>query len=228
MARAAAKNAPRTRGSNSPLVALPTLTRIRSRYTRFVGTMKLILPLVAGILITMVIAWPQMGDQPATLQLAAAPVDIEATEGGQRVVNARFRGVDRNDQPYVLTADEAMQPNRGSNRVQLRNPRADIKLNSGEAVAASAPHGVYSTKDSVLTLDGGIKLSQTEGNEFRTKSATIDLEKGVARGADPVFGAGPFGSLAARGFLIFDEGRHFLFTGKSKLVLKNKPGGNKR
>lgn len=228
MERAIAPNRTAATAASKPMAALPSLIRIRSRYTRFVGTMKLILPLVAGLLITMVIAWPQIGEQPATLQLVSAPVQVAGPEGGQKVVNARFTGRDRNDQPYVLTADEARQPNTNSNRVQLKNPKADITLKSGAWVAATAPRGVYSTEDSVLTLDGGISLYRDDGYEIRTRSATIDLGRGTARGANRVVGSGPSGTLAAKGFRILNEGQRLLFTGKSKLVLPNKRTGGKR
>ena len=227
MKSATARKATAAATARSTIAALPALRRIRSRYTRFVGTMKLILPLVAGLLITLVIAWPQVGDQPPTLQLASAPVDIGEAEGGQKVVNARFTGVDKKDQPYVVTADEARQPNHDSDRVRLKNPKADITLNGGAWVAASAPKGVYRTKDSVLTLDGGISLFHDDGYEFRTRSATIDLERGTARGREPVQGAGPFGTLAAKGFRILEQGRRMVFTGKSKVVLYNKRSGGK-
>lgn len=228
MERAIATDRTRAGVASTPMAALPSLIRIRSRYTRFVGTMKLILPLVAGLLITMVIAWPQIGEQPATLQLAAAPVPVEGPEGGQKVINARFAGRDRNDQPYVVTADEARQPNTNSKRVQLKNPKADITLKSGAWVAATAPRGEYSTEDSVLTLDGGISLYRDDGYEIRTKSATIDLERGIARGANRVVGSGPSGTSAANGFRILNKGQRVLFTGKSKLVLQNKRTGAKR
>jgi hypothetical protein len=49
---------------------------------------------------------------------------------------------------------------------------------------------------------------------------TIDLTRGVAISDTIITGHGPFGNVTAEGFLIGKDDNQFLFTGKSKLVVK--------
>lgn len=207
------------RAREAEFVGPPSLIRRRTNHTRFVGAMKLVLPLVAGLLIAMVLIWPQMGDQPQVLGLLSSPAGIQDNGRGQMVVNASFRGVDSRDQPYVITAEQARQSNGNPEQVELTNPKADVTLRSGAWLGAAAPKGLFLRKAAKLLLHGGISLFHIDGYEFRTESATIDLQKGTARGTDRIKGQGPAGTLTARGFKVLKQGDRILFTGRSRLVL---------
>lgn len=207
---------------------LPNLTRVRSRYTRFVRTMKLALPLVAGGLIALLVVWPQLKEQPEGFRLNTTKGKVEDV-GGQRVLNPRYRGSDKRNQSFVVTADEARQWHASPDEVALKNPRASMTLSSGAWVVLNAPEGKYAKGDGLLSLHGGIKLFHDEGYDLHTQSATVNLRKGTAEGVEPVKGKGPLGDISADGFQVLDEGHRLLFTGRSKLILKkaDEPVGDK-
>lgn len=206
---------------------LPKITRLKSRYTRFVGAMKLVLPLTACALAALVIVWPQLGDQNRGFRLSVAPVEVDDVRG-QRVVNARYSGTDSKDRPFVVTADEALQANDDAENVQLRNPQADLSLHGGAWLALTAPEGLFRKNGNILRLFGGIILFRDDGYELKTESATIDLKQGTARGSLPVTGQGPFGSMAARGFVLLEAGQRILLTGRSRLILNTTKGSARR
>lgn len=209
---------PQQRPAKAVATGLPDLTRVRSKYSSFVRVMKLILPLVAGGLIALLIVFPQLKEHPAGFRLKSVKGSVEEV-GGQRVVNPRYRGKDKRNQSFVITADEARQWLAEPDYVALKNPRASITLRSGAWVVLNAPKGRYGKKDSTLLLDGGITLFHDEGYDLHTQSAIVDLQKGTAQGFDPVSGKGPLGKMSSAGFQVLDEGHRIVFTGRSKLIV---------
>ena len=71
-------------------------------------------------------------------------------------------------------------------------------------------------------------LYRDDGTTLVTASASLDMTRGAAAGAEPVHAEGPFGVLDAQGFTATDKGTSIEFTGPAKLVLSGAtPGGPK-
>jgi len=188
------------------------------RYSRFVALMRFMLPLVALTLVGAIIIWPQSQHRPEGFRLAIADFNVP-DQGGQRLVNARYTGMDGRNQPYAVTADTASQIEAGQAAVALTQPKADITLDDGTWLALTANSGTFQREAQILELSGGVNLFHDAGYEFRTESALIDLGMGAAYGEDRIDGQGPFGSLSADGFQILERGQRILFTGKTRLVI---------
>lgn len=189
-------------------------------YSRFVGTMKIVLPVLAALMVILVVAWPQLDGSGERFRIGEARIDLDDT-GRQRLVNARYSGIDAADRPYSLSADSVMGLGAGNpDAVALERPKADITLADGSWVALTAEAGVYRRPDKLLVLDGTVGLFHDAGYEFHTASATVDFGRGVAYGFDPVTGQGPFGVITAAGFHVLDKGERIIFTGKARLELE--------
>lgn len=198
----------------------------RSGYSRFVRLAKYALPVVAGIVVVLLVAWPELEPPPDRFRLGLSDLNVE-TSGGQRVLNARFTGVDNESRPFSVTAASAVQPPESKGRVQLTDPKADVTLQGDSWVAISSPEGVFWRDDEILDLTGGVQLYHDDGYEFHTQIARIEFRNGRAWGNDPVRGQGPFGTVVADGFRIEGNGDSVLFAGKAKMVLypgKRPPG----
>ena len=136
------------------------------------------------------------------------------------MINARFVGTDAKDQPFSITADMAKTITTGENSIELEMPKADIGADDGTWLAVIANNGIYNQKIQTLELIGDVNLFHDSGYEFNTEKATIDLIKGIAVSDVGINGQGPFGNLTAEGFLIEKKNKRFIFTGKSKLIVK--------
>ena len=192
--------------------------RIGASHSRFVRLMKLVLPAAAGVLVLMIVAWPQIADRPEGFQLGASSGSLLAA-GQHKLVNARYTGTDRRDNPFTITARAVAQNEASADEVDLQGPTADIFLGAGTWVAVTAPIGSYRKKDQILELTGGVDMFHDDGYEFHTEVAVVDLSAGVASGDHPVRGQGPFGRLRSNGFRILDGGQRVRFLGRSRLVL---------
>ncbi|PPR10838.1 MAG: hypothetical protein CFH41_01415 [Alphaproteobacteria bacterium MarineAlpha11_Bin1] len=196
----------------------PQMPRYRSRYSRFVILMKYALPAVAVIILLLVVIWPEFKPKPEQFTVGISDLKVKI-ERGQRVVNARFTGVDGENRPFSVTADAVAHDVYGDEGVNLSRPKADVTLASNSWVAISAPRGRFWRKLEVLNLVGGVDLFHEDGYEFQTEEARIDFRKAAAAGDTKVRGQGPFGIVNAEGFRILDSGDRIIFRGKSSMVI---------
>ena len=136
------------------------------------------------------------------------------------MINPRYVGSDSQDQPYMITADQALQVSGDSNVTDLVKPKGDITLNSGTWLSLSAETGTYRKKDQLLDLEGSVNLFHDGGYEISTSRAHIDLAKNNAEGNDPVAGQGPDTELTGQGFRVYNRGEKVIVTGQSRLLIR--------
>lgn len=190
-------------------------------YTRYVRTLRLLLPLAAAGLIGLLIAWPrvEVALEPVPEQ-AAAPRNIKKNE----LTSPRYESQDSKGQPFTITAARAVQSDQDPNVVVLEKPAADIFLNGGAWVAAQADQGFYRQQEEKLLLQGNVLLFHDQGYEIKTGKILMHIKSREAWSDQPVAGHGPAGTLEATG-LTFQGGQEganrekLIFTGPVRLVL---------
>ncbi len=189
-------------------------------YSGFVRIAKVMLPVTAAALIGLIVLWPHLQTDDLRFRLGFAAIQANV-EGDPNLLNPRYVGTDDDNQPYAVTADIAKKlDGQGMDvRIGLELPKADITLNDGTWLVLTAENGIYARRQKTLELAGAVNLFHDSGYEFRTDAAQVDLSKGIASGDMPVKGQGPFGTLQAEGFRLFDKGRRIVFTGKSAMIL---------
>jgi lipopolysaccharide export system protein LptC len=191
-------------------------------HTRFVHRTKWTLPALAIALLLLVAVWPQLVSLFEHVRFGMPRIDLSEARR-LRMVQPHYSGIDRQNRPYVLTADAAMQVPRSDDLVTLDGPKADLTTNSGNWVQISGDTGTYQTQPQLLDLFGNVQLYQDRGNEFHTDSAHIDIVNGTAEGHDPVDGQGPFGHVTAEGFTMYNRGDVIVFNGKTNITLLPRP-----
>ncbi len=186
--------------------------------SRFVATMKYILPGLATLLLVAVIVWPEFSsdDDQFRIPQAVGPIGTSRPQ----VLNARVMGIDSKSQPFQITADTSALKNNGEREFYLlEQPKADIVLQDGSWVALTAVDGEYEEDTKFLYLVGNVNVFHDAGHEFSTPKARFNLGNRSASGNDPVEGQGPLGTLQSEGFRIFDGGDRVLFTGKAEMLV---------
>lgn len=187
-------------------------------YSSFVRAMKFLLPTIALMLIGLIVAWPYIDVPDSRFRIGFANLTVkESTDPS--MVNPRYLGSDKEDQPYSVTAEIARKLAEAENVVELDYPKADLSRNDGTWLVLTSDRGIYGRVAETLDLIGNVVLYHDSGYEFLTEKAKINLENGTAEGDVPVRGQGPFGNLQSEGFRLVDKGKTIFFTGKSKLVI---------
>ena len=204
-------------------VARDRLGRFDPRYSRFVGLLKLVLPLTALLLVVLVVMWPQFQPDKQPVRIGYAEMETQGATTG-RMSQPRFTALDEENQFYTVTAVQARQPDPKGDVVILDKPAADVALKDGSWLAVNAESGVFRQEERTLMLEGGVILFHDDGYELRTKTAFVDLDKGTAQGDAPVAGQGPVGLLTAEGFRIDRDKEIVFFTGKSRMTIFSADG----
>ncbi|MEQ9607991.1 MAG: LPS export ABC transporter periplasmic protein LptC [Kiloniellaceae bacterium] len=205
-------------GANDRQKPPPPRLSGRNSYSLFVSSMKVLLPALAAGLVLLVIAWPQLMPDVSRSGLDFAKIARDQAKT-LNMLNARYSGVDENNQPFNVAADLATQAPDDENVVELQHPKADIKTTEGDLVALTARVGHYRREEEILDLTGTVHLTHDKGFDILTETATINLNDGSATGDMPVSGQGPSGELQSQGFRLSDRGQVIVFTGKSRLVI---------
>ncbi len=206
-------------GSDRPATSRPPRLSMRDGYSLFVAVMKVILPALAAALLLLLVVWPQLDPGKDPLGLGLSGLSIERPND-LSMLNARFSGYDKQNQPFVITADVANQAPEDENLITLELPKADLTLENGAWLALTASEGLYDRGAETLDLSGQVSFFHDQGFELHTETALIDLETGMASGTDPVTGHGYFGDVEAEGFQLFDRGERILFTGRSRVLIQ--------
>lgn len=195
----------------------------QARRSRFVGLMKVALPLFGMILLALVIAWPQIYKRDGGFSLSFADVDVG--DGGLAMMKARFRGVDSQNRPYYVTADTATQEPGDMKLIALDRVTADLTLSDGSWVGLSANTGLYNQREQTLMLRGDIAVFSDKGYEFHGDTAEVDMNAGSVVTDDKVRGQGPLGLLYADSMRIWDKGARYEFIGRVRTTIH--PGGRR-
>lgn len=203
-----------------------THRRGAERYSRLVSALKVALPTLAVVLLTLVVLWPQLSADPdsaSPLSYARLTAPQQKTQSMQK---AEYHGFGKNGLPFTVSADQARENAPGSQLIDLSNPKADITLRSGAWVLLEADAGQYDQVGQTLVLEGAVNMFHDAGYEMHTSRLMIDISAGEATGPEPVTGRGPRGQIDGQGLRITGNGSVVTVTGKSRLLLFSAKGGH--
>jgi lipopolysaccharide export system protein LptC len=194
------------------------VTNIGEGYSLFARLMRYALPIVAVVLLATVVIWPLISGREDGFRLSFTPAN--PIDSGPLVMeNARYIGIDSQNQSYTVIAEQAIQESAEADLIELISPKADIILSDNGWLALTADRGNYLRASEILDLEGRVNSFSDEGFEMRTEAARVELALGRASGSLPVEGQGPLGVLNAVGFELIDGGATIRFGGPVRLVI---------
>jgi lipopolysaccharide export system protein LptC len=187
------------------------------RYTQFVGVMKRALPAAAFAVIAAVLAYFFVARQPARVTMGYER--LGHVENDLAMVKPRLSGQDAKGNPFVITADAAIQDANNSKRARLTRVEADLSFDHQGWINANAASGTVDMTTGSLEMTGGINVFSGDGYELHTQSASVDLNRGVVHGHQEVTGQGPMGSLRADQFHFDRDSKTLTLSGHVRMIL---------
>ena len=175
-----------------------TTTGEALRYSKFVALMKRLLSLGAFLIIAAVLAFFFVQRMPRQLQMSYER--LGRIENDLTMVKPRLAGADTKGNPFVITADSAVQDAHNPKRASLKNLEADLSLDKQNWVNARAKTGLVDMDTGQLELGGGIDVFTATGYELHSNSASANIKQSVIHGHEEVTGQGPQGNLRADEF----------------------------
>ena len=172
------------------------------RYSRFVGVMKRALPIATAAILAAVVAYSLQPRLQNTKKITLTMQRLGILNNDLMMIKPRLTGVDGEGNPYVVTAEEAIQDAHDSKQAQLHSVEADMTMKSGRWLNLTSTRGHIDQTKQKLTLEGVIDLYSDNGYEAHTTLADINMRTGLVVGQRAVHGSGPLGTFRADRFRI--------------------------
>lgn len=185
------------------------------RYTRFVTIMKRALLLAALALIAAVIAYSLQPREQGRVAMTFEHLGRVAND--LAMIKPRLTGTNSSGNPFVVTADAAIQDGPSARRARLKNVQADITLDKKTWLTATAESGLLDADAKTLQLSGAISVYSDSGYELHTTGAHVDLKMGRMEGNETVTGHGPMGTLRADRFVVDRNAKEVHLIGHVKM-----------
>ena len=165
-----------------------------SSHDRVVGTSRIALPLLIGILSAFLVMMPLAGSGDVSFLLDKNKVEVAKER--LRIQSATYRGEDDKGQAFRLNAGSAVQKTSAEPVVQLNQLSAEIGLTDGPATLV-ADRGHYNLDSQQVMVDGPLRFNASGGYQLDTNDATVDLKTRRLRSGGAVTGTVPQGKFSA-------------------------------
>lgn len=185
-----------------------------------------LLPLLAIVLAASIVVWPHIarwleGDKLPNLaqQLTKQPAYQNTAS------DVTYTGVDKKNRPFVLDSPQAIEF--AEDQMEVNQPNLTLDLDNDKKASLKSNKGYVDKQKKIVHLVGDVTLTHTDGYEFKTSEAWIDMGTYSAYSDKPVTGNGPTGKIqASKGFRIKKDQKTLEFFGRPELILKS--GGGKK
>ena len=189
---------------------------------RLVRLLLFVLPALALSLVAATFLWTNFYADEEVVPLTFT--DVGAIDDDLRMISPRITGTDKDDRPFTITADTALQDQGNAERIRLNELQADMTLSDGSWLSLSAAEGLYLVKNDSLELEGRVSIFSDIGYELHAEQASIDLKAGSIVSSKPISGQGPLGEIEAGGMSVIANGDRLRFENGVHLTLY--PEGN--
>ena len=138
----------------------------------------------------------------------------------QVLVKPIFMGLNKEEQPFKVTASKATRFKEETNTFYLENPIGEILIDN-DKYYLSGNNGVYDKNIQELKINGDVKFNNNLDLKFSTTEVFFDFKKQVLFGEKDVSGYRNNTKIDSQGIKILNKENKIIFTGKTKLLLKN-------
>ena len=130
-------------------------------------------------------------------------------------------GLDRKEQPFKISAVQAIRYNDDEHIFNLDQPFGEIET-SEEKFFIFGKTGIFDNEKQKLFLSGDVEFTNKGSMKFNTTKAEFDFKKQVLSGKNKIIGQQNKSTIKAEGFKVFNRENKIIFTGKSSLTLPQK------
>lgn len=163
-------------------------------HDRLIGVLARVLPMGVGIVAALMVISPLAPRGEVSFLLDRTKVAM--IDERLSVSNAMYRGRDTGGRPFALTAGEAVQRSSVEGLVRMRELVGQMTLSDGPA-RISAGGGVYDIASEVVTVDGPVLLTASDGYTMVAKGVSVNLRERLIAGDDGISGEIPAGTFSA-------------------------------
>lgn len=185
-----------------------------SGYDRLIGFLRLVLPLMIGVIAAVLLFSPFTKRSEISFLLAKDKVEV--AQERMRVTRAEYRGQDNKGQPFTLIAGSAVQKSSAEPVVRIQDLSAALQLDAGPATLA-AKNGAYNLDSEEVDVPGLVQLRTGEGYIIDVTNVAIDMKNRSMAGQGGVQGQLNLGRFSANAMKADLDARTITLTGNARL-----------
>lgn len=156
---------------------------LAARHSRRVRFFKRALPTAAVALAALFGGYSYLS-APPSLQVKAEGAAF--SEGKLVMAKPQLSGFTRDNLPYSMIADRAVQDPSNQGVVELHGIDADLPISAENVAKVDAARGVYDREGNTLNLTEQVTVTTSDGMVARLKSAYLDMGSGAMKTDEPV------------------------------------------
>jgi lipopolysaccharide export system protein LptC len=185
-----------------------------TRHSRRVRFLKLALPLAAVTLAVLFGGYSYFAAPPA-LQVKAEGAAF--SEGKLVMAKPQLNGFTRDNLPYSMTADRAVQDPGNQGVVELLGIDANLPISAKDVAKVDATRGVYDRDGNTLNLTDDVTVKTSDGMVARLKSAYLDMGSGAMKTDQPVEISLDGSTIRSDSMSMHDNGKVVVFENRVRV-----------
>ena len=190
--------------------------RVASRHSAQVRLAKIVLPLI-GIAGAAVFAGVTVFARPDLPEIAVDLTKTAITDGKVVMANPRMSGFTKDDRPYEMEAERAIQDVSNTAEIALENIKASMPFGDEKAARIIAEAALFDNDAQTLTIDKPFTVTTDDGLNASLKSAFVDIHDGSLKTDQPVDIRMNGTHITAESLRIEEQGKLLVFENKVRL-----------
>ncbi len=171
------------------------LSTQQTGYSRAIGVLKIVLPLTALILLSLVFLLARTIDP--TQAIPMTEIDVEERARDPRLSGARFAGMTDDGAALTIRTQTARSDPRAALRLEVTGLELHLTGDDREMLSASAETGILDRNTGRFEMAGSLEISVGPGYDLTTERLTGLLDSTLVQAPGPISGQSPVGDFAA-------------------------------
>lgn len=193
------------------------------RHTMLVRFLRRAIPVGAVVAVLALIVAPFLDPLRGVANVSLGAVGISG--GKVKMDTPRLSGYRKDNRPYEVTAEAALQEIRNPTQVELQMLTARLQMEREGWVTVNAKTGHFDTQKEKLRLVDDVRVKTEGGYDIRMKTADVDFKGGTVVSKEPVKVAIDTNTVDADALDVKDNGALIAFQGRVRVFIPNAPAG---
>lgn len=195
--------------------------RAARRHTFFVRFLRRAIPVGSVLAVIGLIVTPFLRPLQDVSGLSLSSVGV--TGGKVKMEAPRLTGYRKDNRPYEVTAESALQDIRNPTQIELATMKARIQMEQEGWVTVNARTGLFDSQNEKLKLIDDVKVHTESGYDMFMRTADINFKAGTVNSQEPVKVNLGQTKIDANTLDVKDNGALIVFEGRVRVVIENAP-----
>lgn len=195
--------------------------RSARRHTVLVHALRRAIPIAAVVAVCWLAVTPFLGSLGGLPKVSLGAVGI--ADGKVKMETPRLSGYRKDNRPYEVTADAALQDIRNPTQVELETLTARLQMEREGWVTVTSKTGFFDTQKERLRLVNDVSVRTETGYDIRMRTADVDFKGGTVVSKEPVKVSLGTTTIDADSLDVKDNGALIVFDGRVRVLIPNAP-----